>query len=200
MWRKKLEEIRTRQKEIRNQLEGGEVIAADALERLTIELRGLAAEAEGIQAITFQYYKLRCAVAISVEMDTMALSAFEATLINNVVEAMTKGLERAIISGSGTGQPKGILTETPVAAQIVTVTAPTYQALLDAESALPQAYENGAVWCMSKTTYMKFYGLLDSNGQPVGRCELRHGRQAGTRPAGAARGLLRLRPQLRGGY
>lgn len=63
-------------------------------------------------SITFAYHKLRCAVAVSLEMDTMALSAFEATLTNNVVEAMTKATEQAIISGDGTGKPKGILSET----------------------------------------------------------------------------------------
>ena len=63
--------------------------------------------------ITFAYHKLRCAVAVSLEVDTMAISAFEAMLINNIVEAMTKALEQAIISGDGNGKPKGILNETP---------------------------------------------------------------------------------------
>ena len=65
--------------------------------------------------ITFAYHKLRCAVAVSLEVDTMAISAFETLLINNIVEAMTKALEQAIISGDGTGKPKGILAETPAA-------------------------------------------------------------------------------------
>ena len=59
--------------------------------------------------ITFAYYKLRCAVSMSLEMDTMALPVFETTLINNVVEAMTKAIEQSIINGTGVGQPKGIL-------------------------------------------------------------------------------------------
>jgi len=120
-------------------------------------------------SLAFQYYKLRCAVAITAEMDVMALSTFEATLINNVVEAMTKALEQAIVSGTGTGRPKGILTETPATGQTVTVAEPSYQALLDAEAALPMAYESAAMWCMSKATFIKFFGLLDSNGQPIGR-------------------------------
>lgn len=44
--------------------------------------------------ITFAYHKLRCAVAVSLEVDTMAISAFETLLINNIVEAMTKALRR----------------------------------------------------------------------------------------------------------
>lgn len=57
--------------------------------------------------ITFAYHKLRCAVAVSLEVDTMAISAFETLLINNIVEAMTKALEQSIIDGNGTGKPKG---------------------------------------------------------------------------------------------
>lgn len=120
-------------------------------------------------SITFAYHKLRCAVAVSLEVDTMALSAFEATLINNVVEAMTKAAEQAIVSGSGTGQPKGILTETAPSGQALTSAAPSYADLINAEGALPQAYENGAVWCMSKKTFMQFFGLTDETGQPIGR-------------------------------
>lgn len=120
-------------------------------------------------SITFAYHKLRCAVAVSLEMDTMALSAFEAMLTNNVVEAMTKAAEQAIISGDGAGKPKGILAETAPEGQAFTSSAPTYTDLINAEGALPQAYENGAVWCMSKKTFMQYAGMVDEVGQPVGR-------------------------------
>ncbi len=121
--------------------------------------------------ITFAYHKLRCAVAVTLEVDTMAISAFETLLINNIVEAMTKAIEQAIITGSGTGQPKGILAETPATGQVITtaLTGGAYKDLIDAEAALPLAYENGAVWCMSKKTFMEYYGLTDTNGQPIGR-------------------------------
>lgn len=119
--------------------------------------------------ITFAYHKLRCAVAVSLEVDTMAISAFETLLINNIVEAMTKALEQSIIDGNGTGKPKGILAETPAEGQTVKSAAPAYTDLIAAEAALPQAYENGAVWCMSKKTFMSYYGLTDTNGQPIGR-------------------------------
>ena len=125
------------------------------------------AQKEGM--ITFAYHKLRCAVAVSLETDTMAIPAFEALIINNIVEAMTKALEQAIITGTGSGQPKGIATETPEAGQTVETSAPKYQDLLDAEAALPIAYEQGAVWCMTKKTFMGYYGIVDKNGQPIAR-------------------------------
>ena len=119
--------------------------------------------------ITFAYHKLRCAVAVSLEVDTMAISAFETLLINNIVEAMTKALEQSIIDGDGAGKPKGILAEEAAAGQEIESAAPAYADLIAAEAALPQAYENGAVWCMSKKTFMQYYGLTDNNGQPIGR-------------------------------
>ncbi len=120
-------------------------------------------------SITFNYHKLRCAVAVSLEVDTMALAVFEQTLINNVVEAMTKSIEQAIVSGTGTGQPKGILTETPEAGQSFEVAALEYKTLVDAEAALPLEYEAGAVWTMTKKTFMGFVGMVDTAGQPIAR-------------------------------
>lgn len=122
--------------------------------------------------ISFAYHKLRCAVSVSLEVDTMALTVFETTLINNVVEAMTKALEQAIIDGDGSGKPKGILSETVNDGQNIDVAKAdkfSYQTLVDAEAALPLAYENGAVWFMTKATFMKFVGMVDSNKQPIAR-------------------------------
>jgi len=122
--------------------------------------------------ITFTYHKLRCAISVSLEVETMALSVFETTFVNNVVEAMTKALEQAIISGSGTGQPKGILTETVATGQNIDVAAADqleYATLVNAEAALPLAYENGAVWLMTKKTFMAFVGMVDGDGNPIAR-------------------------------
>ena len=123
-------------------------------------------------SITFAYNKLRCAVSVSLEVSEMALAVFESTLINNVVEAMTKAIEQSILTGTGSGQPKGILTETPEAGQEIQVAkakAIDYKLLCEAEAALPLAYETGAVWLMTKKTFMAFVGLVDTQGQPVAR-------------------------------
>lgn len=119
--------------------------------------------------ITFAYHKLRCAISVSFETDLMALSVFETTLINNITEAMTKALEQAIISGSGSGQPKGILTEEVNEGQEIKGTTLSYDTLVNAEAALPLEYEDGAVHCMTKKTFMAYIGIKDSNGQPIAR-------------------------------
>lgn len=118
--------------------------------------------------ITFGHFKLRCAVAVTIETDQMAYSAFETTLVNNIVEAMAKALETAIISGTGSGQPTGILTDDSKGAKLE-VSALDYQTIVNAEAELPMEYENGAVWCMTKKTFMQFTGMVDKNGQPIAR-------------------------------
>lgn len=123
-------------------------------------------------SIDFAYNKLRCAVSMSLEVDTMALPVFETTFIKNVADAMVKALEQSIINGSGSGQPKGILAETAPDGQAIEVGATdklSYALLTEAEAALPLAYENNAVWLMTKKTFMGFVGMVDTNKQPIAR-------------------------------
>lgn len=125
-----------------------------------------------VGSITFGYHKLKCSVSISLEMSVMALSVFENTIVNNVSTAMIKAIENGILNGTGSGEPKGILEETPPTGQAIEVAAAgklTYSLLCDAEAALPEAYENGAVWVMSKKTFMKFIGMVDDSKQPIAR-------------------------------
>lgn len=123
-----------------------------------------------VTGITFAYHKLRCAVAMTLEVDVVSLAVFEQAIIENIAEAMIIGLEKAIISGTDNGQPKGITQEEVPAERVVTVKeALSYADVVKAEAALPQAYEPNAKWVMSKKTFMSFVGQTDSNGQPIAR-------------------------------
>ena len=120
--------------------------------------------------ITFSKFKLRCEISMSMESSTMAIAAFEASFVRQVVEAMVKAIEGKIVSTSdGLTSPKGILAEVPNAGQALTANALNYQLLIDAEAALPQAYENGAVYCMTKKTFMGYVGMVDLQKQPISR-------------------------------
>lgn len=122
-------------------------------------------------SVTFTYHKLRCEISVSMEVSTMALSAFEAKFVENVSKAMVKAIETAVINGDGTNQPKGILAETAPTGQALTVTAAalSYAKLCEIEAAIPAEYEASAKYCMSKATFMKWVALVDDNGQPVAR-------------------------------
>lgn len=121
--------------------------------------------------VSFTYHKLRCEISMSMEVGTMALSAFEAKFVENVAKAMVKAIEEAVVNGTGSGQPKGILAETAPDGQALTVTAGaiSYATLIEMEAAIPEEYESSAKWCMSKKSFMSFMGIVDDNGQPVAR-------------------------------
>lgn len=123
---------------------------------------------KALGSITFSHFKLRCAVAVTLETENMTLSAFEDVLVSNVAEAMAVALETAIISGTGSGQPTGILNDLSKGTTI-NVSKLDYKTLIDAEATIPQAYEAGSVWVMNKPTFMQFLGMTDSNGQPIAR-------------------------------
>ena len=121
--------------------------------------------------ISFSGYKLECKVAFSLLMTVTALDIFEAQFIDQIKSAMIKAIEKSIISGTGSGAPTGILNETPVDGQTINIAKATklsYKTLLDAEGALPSAYDN-AVWLMTKKSFYRFLGITDTNGQPVAR-------------------------------
>lgn len=119
--------------------------------------------------ISFSRYKLRCEVSWSMEVNESTLGVFEATFTKQVAEAMVKAIETKIISNAdGTAGMKGIFAETPATGQALTAKALTYELLTSAEGALPEQYENGAVWLMTKKTFMGLVGMTDANGNKVG--------------------------------
>lgn len=118
--------------------------------------------------ITFTYFKLRCEISMSMEVGTMALSAFEAKFVENVAKAMIYAIENSVINGTGSGQPKGILAETAPEGQAITG-ALTYAKLCEVEGVVPAEYETGSKWCMNKKTFMQFVGMVDQAGQPIAR-------------------------------
>ena len=127
---------------------------------------------KGVTNIDIKGYKLRCAIAMTLEASVMSLQIFETVFVNNVAEAMVKAQEKSFIDGSGSGQPKGVLKVTVPTGQTIDIPADgklTYEILTKAEGALPLAKEANAVWNMTKKTFMGFVGMVDGNGQPIAR-------------------------------
>lgn len=123
-------------------------------------------------AISFTHFKLRCEVAMTEEVASMSLSAFEALFVKNVSLAMLRAIEFAVVDGDGYGMPTGILANTAPSGQAIEVAAADsldYALLCDAEAAVPAEKEGGAKWCMTKKTFMKFTGMVDDAGQPIAR-------------------------------
>lgn len=123
-------------------------------------------------SITFSYYKLRCAISVSLEASVVSLEFFEAVFVNQVTEAMIAAIEAAIIKGDGTGKPKGILAETVIAEQNVDITATKsidYKTLWNMKKAIPSGYRTNVKWFMNYSTFCDIQALTDTTGQPIAR-------------------------------
>ncbi len=130
---------------------------------------GSTAQKKGLTgSVIFAHHKLRCEVRMTEEVATMTLSAFETLFVKQVSEAMVRAKEDAIIAGDGEGKPTGILNEAAPEGQAIEG-ALSYKLLCDAEAALPEEYEAGAVWAMTKKQFMAFIGMVDSQKQPIAR-------------------------------
>lgn len=122
--------------------------------------------------ITFSHFKLRCEIRLTQETVTMTLPMFEALFIKQVSEAMLRAIESAIVDGTGTTMPQGILGLKDVAPTKIEVGATdklTYQLLCDVEAAIPVEYEASEKWVMTKATFWKFMAMVDTAGQPIAR-------------------------------
>lgn len=150
----------------------GQAIPVDGIKPVATwvaEGAGSTAQKKGITGkIVFAAYKLRCEVRLSEEVANMALPAFEALFVKQVGEAMLRAKEQAIISGDGNGKPTGILTGEVPEGQAIEG-ALSYKLLVDAEAALPEEYEAGAKWAMTKKQFMAFIGMVDAQKQPIAR-------------------------------
>lgn len=126
--------------------------------------------------IEFGYYKLQCRVATSLEADTVSLDIFEQTLAADIAEAMIVAIEKAVISGTGSGMPKGIInhtTEIPAEQQITIAAADIGKWdkwKKNVFAKIPLAYEGKGLWIMTKATFEAYIdGMVDANGQPIAR-------------------------------
>lgn len=147
---------------------------------VTAEWKGEGAKSErkkveSSDKVTFNVNKLIAKLSITHELRVVSLEEFEDRLASKIAEALVIGLEESIINGSGTNQPKGITKLEVVNGQKVEVqnsATLTIQNLLDAEALLPLAYDKGAVWTMSKETFIYLKSLRDENGRFIGTFEM----------------------------
>ncbi|MCX7570405.1 phage major capsid protein [Tumebacillus sp. DT12] len=125
--------------------------------------------------ITFSYYGLECKVATSLLADTVTLAGFESVITDLIVEAMVKAIDLAVLNGDGVGKPQGITSDPRVpAAQIITMTPTEIGSWDDWKkkvfAKMPLKYKAGAAFLMASGTFEGYIdGMVDANGQPIGR-------------------------------
>jgi len=125
--------------------------------------------------VQFSYYGLECKVATSLLANAVTLPMFEQQIVPLITEAMIKALEVEIINGAGTAGMLGVTIDTRVAAgQSITLSSSevnqwdSWKKKVFAK--IPLAYRAGGIFVMGAGTFDGYIdGMVDANGQPIGR-------------------------------
>ena len=117
--------------------------------------------------VTFKAYELMKVLSMSAAVRRMEISAFEKYLTQELRLSVTDALTAAVVNGTGSGQPTGILSgitwkTSGTGKNALTTTELTPGDLLALIALLPSAYHKGAKFAMSTATlYGDVYPLQD---------------------------------------
>jgi len=118
-------------------------------------------------AVTFAGRELIKVLSLSAAVKRMELTAFESYLTAELHNSVADAIGAAIVNGTGSGQPTGILSGiTWTAANTITTNTITADNLLAAVALLPAGYAGGAKFAMSTATlFGSVYPLKDGDGR-----------------------------------
>ena len=127
-------------------------------------------EDDTVVEVNLTGYELIKLVEISAAAQAMTISAFEAYIASEIGRQMAIAVENAILNGTGSGQPTGILTGVTWDStnSLSESSALSYDHLVDGLALLPTMYHNNAVFVMNRS--MLFGGvrkIKTADGQPI---------------------------------
>ena len=119
--------------------------------------------------VSFSAYELLKVFSLSVAAKRMTVTAFESYITEELTESLRAAIGDAIVSGTGAGQPTGLLTGvTWDTSNSLETTAFTGDNILSLIALLPRGYGNGAKFAMlSHTLYNRVYGAKNANGDYI---------------------------------
>lgn len=126
-------------------------------------------------SVTFTYYGLECKVSQSLIATIVGLESFENTVTELIVEAMVAKMEEGVVKGTGVGQMLGVTVDTRIpAANKVTIASADFGKWgvwkKKVFAKMPIAYKAKASFIMASGTWEGYIdGMVDDNGQPIGR-------------------------------
>lgn len=124
------------------------------------------------ESVSFSYYGLECKIAQSLLVNVTTLDVFQREFALLAAEAMVQAIEVAIFTGDGNGKPMGILKDTRVTNK-VTLSAEEFGSWSAWKkkvfAKMKKAYRKGS-FVMAQGTFDGYIdGMVDQNGQPIGR-------------------------------
>lgn len=131
-------------------------------------------EPEFKTSISFGYHICEARIAQSLLSQVVSLAVLETEIARLLAEAFVKEFDRMIVSGSGSGQPLGILNDTRIdASHKITFTAAEIADWTKWRkklfSIIPLAYRGEGVLVMTASTWENYIMTLkDANNNPLG--------------------------------
>ena len=134
---------------------------------LHTENAAITGDSDTLVTVTLAGYEITKLIQVSASVEKMSIDAFEAWLVDMIVEMIGDKIEDLIFNGTGSNQPKGIDaitwtngTNAINIAKNAAITADNVRALI---ALLPGGYDNGAKFFMRKATlFNRIMGLQDN--------------------------------------
>lgn len=125
--------------------------------------------ADALASISLGAYKLIKTVEIGADVAAMSVPAFEAWLVTRLANKIEKAVDNAIINGTGTNQPTGLLKSGEIDnTGTFTKAGMKYKDLCAILAAIPSQYLNGASLVTTRALfYGEILGMEDTSGKPV---------------------------------
>jgi HK97 family phage major capsid protein len=125
-------------------------------------------------SISFSYFGLECKIAQTLLANVTTIEAFQSLFVPLATEAMAKALDIAIIKGTGAGQATGVTVDSRVPSKnVVTLTADEFTSFAAWKKkvfgAMKKSYRDGTFYMAQSTFDGYIDGMVDQNGQPIGR-------------------------------
>lgn len=119
--------------------------------------------ADEVDSISLSMYKLIKTIEITADIQAASIPVFQSWLVDTLSRKMIAAICAAVLNGSGSGQPTGVIGGlTPVASSV------TYDNILAAMAAVPGAYHRDAIFVMSSATFFnKVMTLKDDQKRPL---------------------------------
>ena len=126
------------------------------------------------QSVSFSYHGLECKIAQTLLTSVTTLEMFQDQFIPLAAEAMAKALDIAVMNGSGSGEPLGVTNDTRVpAANVIELSSSDMASWAgwkkNVFAKMKKAYRGGKFYMAQGTFDGYIDGMVDDNGQPIGR-------------------------------
>jgi HK97 family phage major capsid protein len=123
--------------------------------------------ADTITSIELTAHKLIKVIPLSANVHLMSIDAFESFLVAGLVKEMGVAIDQAILTGTGNGQPQGIITAI-TAIESATASTIVFDDIMTLIASVGSAYAQNAKFVMSRgTLYNKVAKIKDDVKAPI---------------------------------